>query len=347
MISKIDLTKFLLIISAALLLILSGCGEDKESAKSMEQIQDEEGIPVQVETVEYQPFEKYQSYYSKLVGIKEATKGAPLGGKIEKINFKVGDIVKEDQIVVQFPEDHPGAMHEQAKAAYENSLKTYERMKALLAAGETSQANFDGAEAQYIVNKRNYEAARDLIFIDAPFSGTLVDMKVNEGDNVKGDAYLFTIAQLSKMRAKVWVTEKEISDIRKGMAAKMVVAGKEYRGRVVEVSMAVDAYKQAFFAEVEFDNPKNELKSGLTVEIKILVYEKQGSIIVPRNLVMSDESGQFVYVEKDGIAEKRYLVNGNDSGIYYEISSGLNEGDKLITRGAAQLTEGVKVKVIQ
>lgn len=339
--------KLLLITAAAFLLSFTACGDDKQEAKSMEQIQSEDGIPVQVDTVKYQTFEKFHSYFAKLAGYKEATKGAPLGGKIEKINFRIGDFVKEDQVVVQFPIDHPGAMYEQAKAAYENSEKTYERMKVLLAAGETSQANFDGVEAQYIVNKRNYESARKLIFIESPFNGTVVDIKVKEGDNVKSDAYLFTVAQLNKMRAKIWITEREIGDIKRGMTASISFGGKEYRGKVVEVSMAIDPYKQAFFAEVEFDNPRNELKSGVTVEVKVLVYENPKAIIVPRNLVMNDENGQFVFVANNGSAMKRYISNGNDSGIYYEISKGLNVGDLLITRGVAQLTEGVKLNVIQ
>lgn len=347
MISTIKYLKRLSIPALLSLLFLTACGDDKETAKSMEQIQEEAGVPVQLEVVKHQPFEKYQSYFAKLAGIKEATKGAPLGGKIDKINFRVGDFVKEDQIVVQFPIDHPGAMYEQAKAAYENSEKTYERMKALLAAGETSQANFDGVETQYLVNKRNYEAARKLVFMEAPFSGTLVDVKVKEGDNVKSEAYLFTIAQLNKMRAKIWITEKEIGEIKRGMTASIMFGGKEYRGRIVEISMAVDPYKQAFFAEVEFDNPKNELKSGVTVDVKILVYENPNAVIVPRNLVMTDENGSFVFVEKDGTASKRYITNGNDSGIYFEVSQGLNVGDNLITRGAAQLTDGIKVNVIQ
>lgn len=347
MISTMKYLKLLLIPALLSLLFLTACGDDKETAKSMEQIQEEAGIPVQLEVVKHQPFEKYQSYFAKLAGIKEATKGAPLGGKIDKINFRVGDYVKEDQIVVQFPNDQPGAMYEQAKAAHENSEKTYERMKALLAAGETSQANFDGVETQYLVNKRNYEAARKLVLIEAPFSGTLVDVKVKEGDNVKSEAYLFTIAQLNKMRAKIWITEKEIGEIKRGMTASINFGDKEYRGKIVEISMSVDPYKQAFFAEVEFDNPKNELKSGLTVDVKILVYENPKAIVVPRNLVMTDESGRFVFVEKDGKAEKRYISNGNDSGIYFEVSQGLNVGDNLIIRGAAQLTDGIKVNVIQ
>jgi hypothetical protein len=62
---------------------------------------------------------------------------------------------------------------------------------------------------------------------------------------------------------------------------------------------------------------------------------------------MNDENGQYVFVENNGVAEMRYISNGNDSGVYYEVSKGLNVGDKLITRGVAQLTDGVKVNVIQ
>lgn len=337
-----------LIIAAALfLLFIVSCGGEEEPAKSMAQIQEEEGVPVKVETIEYKPFEKFHSYFAKLAGIKEATKGAPFGGKIEKINYNVGAYVEADSVVIEFPYDAPGSVYEQTKTTYETSKKTYERTKVLLEAGESSQANFDAVEAQYLVNKRNYEIARQLTFIEAPFSGTIVDIKVNVGDNVNKDAPLFTIAQLHKMRARVWITEKEIGEIKKGMSAYMDFGGKTYIGKVVELSLAIDPTKQAFFAEVEFDNSKRELKSGVTVEIKILIYENKKAIIIPRNLMAMDEEGQFVFIEKDGKAEKRYISDGNDSGIYFEISKGLQAGDKLITKGASQLTDGSKVNVIQ
>ncbi len=344
---KLKNLSLLLIISALFLFVITGCGSDEQPAKSMDQIQREEGVPVEVQKIEYKPFEKFHSYFAKLEGIKEATKGAPFGGKIEKINYRVGNYVQADSVVIEFPYDTPGSVYEQTKATYETSKKTYERTKALLAAGETSQANFDQVEAQYLVNKRNYEIARQLTFIEAPFSGTIVDIKVNVGDNVNKDAPLFTIAQLHKMRARVWITEKEIAEIKKGMSAQMDFGGKTYKGKVVELSLAIDPTKQAFFAEVEFDNSKRELKSGITVEIKILVYENKKAITVPRNLVSVDENGQFVYVEKDGTAEKKYISNGQSSGIYYEVSKGLEPGDKLITKGTSQLNNGVKVNVIQ
>jgi membrane fusion protein (multidrug efflux system) len=339
--------KSLLILPLVLFAILNGCGGDEEPAKSMAQIQQEDGIPVQVETVEYKPFEKFQNYFGKLAGIKEATKGAPFGGRIAEINYKVGDYVEANQVVVEFPIDEPGSMYEQAKVTFENSERMYERTKALLKAGETSQVNFDNVEAQYLVNKRNYENAKQLTFIEAPFSGMIVDMKVNVGDNVNKDAPLFTIAQLHKMRVKIWITEKEINQIKKGLSAEIVFGGKTYTGTVVDKSLALDPAKQAFYAEVEFDNSKREIKSGVTVEVKVLIYKNPKAIIIPRNIVMSDDGGQYVFVDKDDIAQKRYVTNGQESGVYYEISSGLQVGDKLVVYGGSQLTDGAKVKVIQ
>ena len=255
-------------------LFVIGCGsKNSEEAKSMEQIQGEEGIPVKVETVAYKPFQKYLSFYSKLTGIKEATKGAMTGGKIEKINARVGDYVKEKQVIVEFDTSNPALQYEQAHTSYENAKKNFERIKSLLDAGETSQANYDGAETQYLVSKRNYESLRQVLYVESPLNGRIVDLKVNAGDNVKNDAYMFTVAQTNVMRSKIWVSEKEIGMVNKGMKTIAVYNGKEYPGRISDVSLGIDPARQSFYVEAEFNNPGNELMNGVTVEIKVLVYE--------------------------------------------------------------------------
>jgi len=334
------------IISGLILIALSGCGGEKEPEKSMEQIQSEKGLPVQVETVKLQTFEKQLSFFSNLNGIKEATRGAMIGGRIMRINAKVGDYVGENSVIVEFATDNPAVMIDQARNAYENSKKTYERMKALLTAGETSQANFDGAETQYLVDKRNYETQKQLIYIDSPFNGVVTDIKVKAGDNVKGEEPLFTVAQLNKMRTKLWVTEKEINLFRKGMFATINYLGKDYQGRIADISLSADPYKQAFYVEVEFDNGKRELKSGVTVEVKVLTYSNPNAIVIKRNLLKKDVNGVFVYVENNGKAEKRYITSGMDSGIDFEIKTGLSVRDRIIISGGSQLEEGKKVKVI-
>ena len=344
-----SLTKIFLLVTALLAgLYAAGCGnKNSEEAKSMEQIQTEEGIPVKVETVSYKPFQKYISFYAKLNGIKEATKGAMIGGKIERINARVGDYVKDKQVVVVLDTTNPALQYEQARTSYENAKKNYERIKSLLDAGETSQANFDGAETQYLVSKRNYESLKQMLFVESPLDGRIVDLKVNAGDNIKNDAYLFTVAQTNIMRAKIWVSEKEIGMIKRGMKTIAVYNGKEYPGKITDVSLGIDPARQSFYVESEFNNPGNELMNGVTVEIKVLVYENPNAIIIPRNLMMSDEKGHYLFTENNGKAVKVYAENGRESGIYYELSKGLKPGDRLIVKGADQLENGTTVKVIQ
>ena len=346
------LKNYLLIPGLAFLMISSvllvSCGgEEEEASKSMQQMHAEDGIPVVVQKVEYQTFRKTLSFFSKLEGIKEAIEGASVGGRIEKINVKVGDHVKKGDVVMEFPKDAVAIQYEQAKSAFDIAEKNYNRMKVLLEAGETSQANFDGVETQYLVAKRNFESQKQMMFVEAPFDGIVTSIMINEGDNVAAKAPLFSVVQMNKMRARVWVTEDEIGLIKKGIDACITYQGTKYMGKVVDKSIAMDPMKQAYYADVEFNNPNKVLKSGPTVEVSIVVYENNEAIVIPRNLVKNDDKGEFVFVEKNGQAGKRYVTNGKDSGINYEISSGLNLGDNLIVKGSSQLVNGTKVKVTQ
>ncbi len=328
------------------IIIIQGCTvESKEPPKSMSEIQAEEGLPVTVEEIQAKEFSRELRFYGQLSGIVETTKGAPIGGKIEKINAKVGSNVKQGQVIMQFPTDVPQLQYNQVKQAYEIARKTYERMKNLLSAGETSQANFDAAETQYLIAKQNYEAQKQLIFIEAPVSGTIVKIYPNVGENVKGDAALFTIAQLHKMKIRFWLNEYEVNELEKGMSAKFYLAGMEYQGKITEISLAMDRQKQAFYAEAEINNPKNQLKSGLTVELIINTNHKKKSIIIQRNLIINEDDKQFVYIEKDGKAVKREVAIGNESGADIEILSGLSTGDRVINCCLSLLEDGMVVKV--
>ncbi|MDZ7766022.1 MAG: efflux RND transporter periplasmic adaptor subunit [Melioribacteraceae bacterium] len=265
----------------------------------------------------------------------------------KKSNYKVGDFVKKDAIVVEFPEDNPAVQYEQAKAAYENSKKNYERMKTLLEAGETSQANFDGAETKYLVDKRNYGMAKQALFIDAPYDGTIVEIMVNVGDGVDSKAPLFTIADLAKVKAKIWASEDEIKMIQKGMNAEINKNGKTYSGKVTETSISMDPKRRAYYAEVELDNPNVELKPGSSTEISIQIYENEKAIIVPRNLIQNNGNGNFVFVTDGNKAELRKLETGRENGLSVEVVDGLFPGDQLIVKGANMVTDGQIINEVQ
>ncbi len=337
-----------LLMSAFIFLSMAGCGsEEKEEAKSMTRIQQEEGVPVKIDEISPQPFRKYLTFYSTITGIREQIRGAAIGGRISSVNAKPGQYVKKDDVIIEFPEDELSTQIIQAKAAFENAEKTFRRMENLLKAGETSQANYDGAETQYLVAKRNYEMQMQMLHIDAPYDGIITEIFVNEGDNVSSKDPLFKISNLRKMRTRLWATDEEIKWIKKGMTAEIMMEGESISGTVTNISLSYDPHRQAFYAEAEFPNENMKLRSGLTVEVRVLVYDNEEAIIVPRNVVRSDSKGSFIYLAKGDKAEKRYISNRNESGILYEINKGLSFGEKLITEGMSMVEDGQKIKVVR
>ncbi len=326
---------------------LNGCSStEKKEALSMEKIQKKEGFPVTVEKIETKTFRKYLNFVGKFKGIRQTIVGAMIGGRIEKINVKPGDHVKKNQIIIEFPEDSPASQIQQARAAFEVSEKTYKRMKALLKAGQISQAQFDGAEAKYIVAKRNYETMKQMLKLDAPYSGTVTEIMVHEGDNVKAKTPLFTVAKLNKMKIRIWLSDEERLAIKKGMTAYATVGKRVFEGKVGELSLAVDPMKQAFYADLYFDNGSREILPGLTANVKVITYENKNAIVIPKNLIFNDGAKKYVYLAKGSKAVKRYVTVKNENGILAEIGSGLKVGDLLITKGVARLTDGAKIKAV-
>ncbi len=326
----------------------TGCVEEEvEKAKSMEQIHKEEGIPVIVEKVSEQKFEKHLTFFGKFKGDRETIVGAMIGGRIEKINFHPGDKVKKDEVIIQFPEDSPASQIQQAKSGYENSTKTYKRMKALYEKGEIAQAQYDGTETKYLVDKRNYETMKDMLELDAPYDGTITELMVHEGDNVKSKTPLFTIAKLNKMKIRIWLSDSERMQIKKGMTAIASVGGKAFTGRVSELSMSVNRMKEAFYADLVFNNSKREILSGTTADVKIVTYENKNAIVVSRNLLKDDNGKKYLFIANGENAKKQYVIVSNENGTNYEIESGLKTNDPLITKGVTRLNEGTKIKVIK
>jgi RND family efflux transporter MFP subunit len=332
---------------AALFITIAGCtSRENEQSKSMDQIQKEKGIPVTVKKVTPQKFETYLTFFGKFKGAKETIIGSMIGGRIEKILARPGDFVKKDQVIIEFPEDSPASKYQQAKAAYEMSKKTYERMKALYEKGEISQAQFDGAETKYAVDKRNYEITKDMLKLIAPYNGTITELMVHEGDNVKQKTPLFTIAQLHKMKIRVWLSDEERMILKKGMRVIAKVSGMTVEGKVYELSLSADPFKQSFYADLIFANKDKKILPGTIADIKIITYENDQAITVPRNIVRRNGDETFVFIADGAKAVKRIIKISRESGILYEISSGLRVDDQLIVKGGARLLDGTKINAV-
>jgi RND family efflux transporter MFP subunit len=290
------------------------------------------------------------TFLATMSGVEETTVKAKLSDKIVSIPVRVGQRVGAGQILTTFPTDNAQIQWEQARTALENAQKTYERMKNLLAAGDIAQSNFDGAETQYLVAKQNFESLKQMVYIDAPFSGTVINIPAKVGDKVNAGDPLVTIAQIGTMLGKVWANESEVTQLKFGMPASIIIDGKEYKGKIATIALAMDPARKAFQVDVHFPNPKGEIKSGILVDLRFNVGEAKTtnqSVIIPRRILSINGDEQFVYVANGNTAKRINVKTGQVSGTNIEIVEGLQANDQLISEGASLLTDGKKIKIIQ
>lgn len=329
-----------------LVLTAAGCGSDVET-RNMEQIYADEGVPVTTKTVAPTLFSSFVVHKSVLTGVHESSAYAAVSDKIARVHYKVGDFVEKDAIVVSFPTDSPTAQYHQAKASYDNAKALYGRMESYYEAGGLSRQEFENAEASFEVAKANWDAIRQSVKVKAPISGIITRINVRESDNVRKDDELFAVSQVDRLKAKLWVSDKQIADIRKGVSASARWNGYTLEGSVVEVDMSMNQQHKAFGVVAEFENPGTLVKYGVTADIEIETYQNVNAIVVETKDILTDESGKSVFVAVDGVARKKPVSLGKSSGIEFEILSGLVEGDELITEGQMHLEDGKKIRLIE
>ncbi|MDX1700192.1 MAG: efflux RND transporter periplasmic adaptor subunit [Melioribacteraceae bacterium] len=339
------LLKYFLILFSTFL--FSSCSEEKIESKNMEQIYAEEGVPVRIQKVESKNFERELTFNTTLSGIRESNANAMIGGRIEKVLVSVGDFVKKDQIIVEFPTNNPSTQYYQVKSAYENAKNTYERYTKLYEVGGISAQDLDNIKTQYEVSKANWESTRKKVKVLAPISGYVTKVAVKESDNVAKDALLATIADLRKLKASIQISEDEINDIKVGTNLSASWQGQKIEGKVTQVDMAMDPITQSFNAYAEFNNQAQKIKTGVTADITVSGGSGDEAITVNRKNLLRDGDQYYVFVINEDKAIRKNVQVGRRSGLYTEILEGLNENDLLIVEGQMFLENNTKVKIIK
>ncbi|MDA3813983.1 MAG: efflux RND transporter periplasmic adaptor subunit [Candidatus Cloacimonetes bacterium] len=337
--------KLMILIVIATMLVLGCARQEEAESKNMEQIYKEEGIPVEVQVMQPETFIKELSFNANLSGIRQSAAAAMIGGRIEKVNVKVGDYVAKDQVMFEFPEDAPAGQLVQTKSAFEMVEATFARMQNLYAKGGISKQDLEGVETQYKVAEANLDAVMQMLKVRAPIEGYVISINVRETDGVHAEDVLAFVSQTNKMKARIWATEKEVCQIKKGKKATATWNNTTLTGEVTEVAIAMDRGHNAFAVNLEFNNTNNLCKSNVIGEISIQTYKNNNAFIIARSNVKNDVNGDFIYKVESEKAAKTYVDIGQENG-GFEILNGISENEEVIVKGLNLVYDGAKVKIV-
>jgi len=324
---------------------LINCTKAKdEKPANMEEIYKDLGVPVRVQTINFQEFNKELDYSVTVEGLREAPVYASLSDQVYGIKAQVGQMVEKDQIIIEFPQNNPQASYFQAKAAYDLAEQTWSRMQSLHETGGLSRQDLDGAETSFKVAEANWNSVQKAVHVRAPFSGLITDMNVREMERVAAGDYLFTVSQLNKLHGRIWVPENNINSIKKDAEVVFRWNDVEKKAKIANLSLSLNRDHNAFAIDIEIENTDYFIRSGVTGKAIVSIYNNKEAVIVPRNIIRRDINGQpFVYVVINDFAVRRDIVIGEESELNLEIKEGLKLGDQLIVQGYQMVDNNTKI----
>jgi RND family efflux transporter MFP subunit len=272
-------------------------------------------------------------------------------GTITALYVKAGQHVSKDQVLAQL--DNSVLMQNIAQAQAQATLAqtVYQRQKNL----------WDqkiGTEVQYLQAKSNFEASEkqvsslkqqaNMYRITSPISGTVDQMDLKLGQIASPGATGMRIVNADVLKVKADVPESYASRIKQGDNVKIVVpdANDSLTANVSFAAKVIDAASRSFGVEIKLPERKT-LRPNMTAVIKIADYNSNNAIVIPLNTVQRSATGDYVFVNYNGIAKKKNVKLGTTYGGKIEILSGLASGEQLITDGSSEVEDGDKIKVTQ
>ena len=348
---------------------LTACGLDmpKETNSSFETM-----------IVKKSDIELPYKFSAKMKGQNDVTVTPQVSGQLMKICVSEGQQVKQGQTL--FVIDQRNAQLEleaaqanlQAALAQENSAKLeFESNKNLFDKKIVSSYMLNNSENAYKQAQAAVAQARSAVnrakvnlgfcTITASVSGVIGEIPVRAGDQVSPATQLTILSGNTSMYAEISVTEAIIeSMVKEGVKATdlekhlaklpdatfIMKSGTEYphKGRVASLTGVVNSATGSLTAKVSFPNPSGHLYSGIQGTV-VMNFAEKGVIIVPQNAVVRLQDKSQVYIVKaDSTASATDVtVEDTGNGKDFIVKSGLNPGDKIVTLGANNVTEGQKV----
>jgi membrane fusion protein (multidrug efflux system) len=276
-------------------------------------------------------------------------------GTLTALNVKAGQRVSKGQILGKVDDAGMSQQLASIENQYALAKTTFERQKNLWDKKIGSEIQFLQAQAQMISAQKSVAQMRAQVaktVIRAPFSGTIDEVFVERGQVVAPSPQgLMRIVNLSNMYVSTTVPETYIGKLKVGTVVDVFLTslGKTYKGKVRQVANFINPSNRSFGIEVSVPNPDNLLRPNQVAKLKIIDYTVNNAIIVPTNVVQEDgEHNKFVFIAsnvsgKKGVAKKVLVKVGKSSDNVTEILSGLSANDVIVTEGANNIADGMKL----
>ena len=323
----------------------------------------EVAIPVSVEDLKPGFIEQTIKTTGTVVATKEVTLTTEMAGNYTLTTnpktgkpFMLGDQVQKGQVIIQLEDEE--YVNNIGLESKELSLKIaeqdYKKQESLFDKGGVTQSELSNAEVAAVNARNNYEMAKiqlEKMKVRAPFKGVITKLAYfTQGNKVPSGTEVVSLMSYEKLLLEVNLPEKYINEVKKGQSIRVMnytLPNDTLHGKVQELSPAVSTETRTFSGKLSIDNNELKLRPGMFVQSEIILAHKDSVIVIPKDVIISNQRGKSVFIVQQGTAEQRQVTLGYENQDKVEITSGLKANERLVIKGFETLRNRSKVKIIK
>lgn len=239
---------------------------------------------------------------------------------------------------------------------YRSAVAAAAQAKSAVAAAEAQVAQ---ANAQLASAKENLSYC----FVASPADGFVGSLPYKVGALVGPSIAtpLTTVSNVSTVEVYFSMTEKDIMNLTRTDGSTQAAISKfpavqlqladgsiyNHQGAIAKVSGVIDATTGSYSVIARFPNPEHLLKSGGSGKI-VVAKNNNRSIVIPQSCTSQVQDKVFVY-KVDGSGKVHYseiTVDPQNDGTNFIVTSGLKQGERIVTKGLTTLTDGQQIEAI-
>lgn len=260
----------------------------------------------------------------------------------------------------------------QQDASVRNATLTLQRMRALIKDQFVSQQDLDNAQVSYDAAMAALDSLRAQVqqmevaqaqaetnlaysYIRAPFAGYVAERNLDLGAYVSGATAgtsttsrgILTLHEIQTVRILIEVVEKDVPLIQVGQKADVRAEAypeRIFEGTVTRIVQALNRATRTMTVEVDLPNKDHVLKGGMFARVEVLVGSHRNAIQIPIDAVSRLEDAQYVYIVREGKAQRMPVEIGVRENNRVEITKGLDGSEQVIVSGKDLVHDGTPVQ---
>lgn len=327
--------------------MLSACNAENNKGQAAD-----EAVRVEVTQVKTATSDRTSRYSGTVEEESGTLLSFAVGGTVSRVLVDEGDRVGKGQLIATLDTEQLTHNHASAQAALAQAEDAYRRMEELHGKGSLPEIKWVEAQTALQRARASEQMARKQLAdcrLYAPFSGVISKKFAEKGQNVGAGTQIAKLVAVGRMKVKISVPESEMAQISVGQKADVTIealGGTSMQATVTEKGVAADPLSRSYDVKLSLPKADRKLLPGMVADVALRGGNASMACILPAHIVQIDErNNEFVWLAVGGKAVKRIVTVGGFTADGVTVTSGLADGDMVITAGAQKVSEGMRVEI--